>query len=125
MKQAIDDVILRYRSICDGQENIDAVIGVVSGDSQGAGEPMFLRRYSSNVTLIPQNQAELSVKERQTLQGAAICFMKTTLGKLDPQMTRMDVFVGVEELPLSFDLSIPHWWVRARAPKSLDRLACR
>lgn len=60
---AIQAGVLRYCPICDGYEHISKRIGVIGCDTNGAAEALFLRRYSSHVTLMPLNRSELSPAE--------------------------------------------------------------
>ena len=74
---AIDAGVLRYCPICDGFEHIDTRIGVIGCDTQGAAEALFLRRYSSDVTLIPKSHADLTLAERHQLQDADISVIRS------------------------------------------------
>lgn len=69
---AIRAGVLRYCPICDAYEHIDKKVGVIGCDTQGGNEAMFLRRYSSDVTLIPRRYGELTKQERAALDRAGI-----------------------------------------------------
>jgi thioredoxin reductase (NADPH) len=114
-EEAINNGILRYCPVCDAHEHIDTSIGVIGCDSQGAGEAMFLRRYSANITLVPQSFSELTAVMRDTLEKAGITVVETPLVKLDPQKTRMNVFVAGREESLSFDVIYPALGSRPRS----------
>ena len=60
-EQAIKDDVLRYCPICDGYEHTDKRIGVIGCDSNGAGEALFLSRYSSDITLMPMDSSNSAV----------------------------------------------------------------
>lgn len=71
-QRAIERNVLRYCPICDGYEHIGRRIGVIGCDAQGAGEALFLRRYSDDITLIPRAFAELTADERAKLERAKV-----------------------------------------------------
>lgn len=104
---AIAAGILRYCPICDGYEHIDKAIGVIGSDTQGAAEALFLRRYSANITLVPNNFADLTPTELQAMREAGIKVIEQPLERLDPLSDRMNVYVAGEALPLSFDVIYP------------------
>lgn len=99
--------ILRYCPICDGFEHIDQAIGVIGCDTQGAAEALFLRQYSANITLVPNNFAGLDPSELEAMRDAGIKVKEQPLERLHPLADRMDVYVTGETLPLSFDVIYP------------------
>lgn len=104
---AIAAGILRYCPICDGYEHIDKAIGVIGSDTQGAAEALFLRQYSANITLVPNNFADLTSSELQAMREAGIKVIEQPLERLDPLSDRMNVYVAGETVPLSFDVIYP------------------
>jgi thioredoxin reductase (NADPH) len=54
---------LRYCPVCDGYEHLGQRIAVVGCDISGAGEALFLRQFSSDVTLLAQCTTELTEEE--------------------------------------------------------------
>ena len=53
--------LIRYCPICDGYEVTDKKIGVIGSDSHGVAEAVFIRSFTSDVTLIAPDKA-LSLK---------------------------------------------------------------
>ncbi|HEU5481839.1 MAG TPA: NAD(P)/FAD-dependent oxidoreductase [Sphingomicrobium sp.] len=49
--------LIRYCPICDGYEVTDKKVGVIGSDSHGVAEAIFLRSYTSDVTLIAPDKA--------------------------------------------------------------------
>ncbi len=49
--------LIRYCPICDGYEVTDKKVGVIGSDSHGVAEAMFLRSYTTDVTLIAPDKA--------------------------------------------------------------------
>jgi thioredoxin reductase (NADPH) len=65
--------LIRYCPICDGYEVTDKKIGVIGSDSHGVAEAIFLRSYTSDVTLIaPDKALNLSAEDQDKLRSAGI-----------------------------------------------------
>lgn len=116
---AIRAGILRYCPICDGHEHSGQRIGVVGCDGQGAGEAMFLRTYSSDVTLIPRAYAELAELDRAELAKAGVRVVERSVAHFEPGETEMRVHLqggGLQdgEAPLVFDVVYPALGCRQR-----------
>jgi thioredoxin reductase (NADPH) len=78
---AIDAGVLRYCPICDGYEHIGQRIAVIGCDRQGAGEALFLRRYSADVTLIPRRYADLDSAILQKLLDSGVRVLKAPVAR--------------------------------------------
>ena len=111
---AIAAGILRYCPVCDGYEHIDTAIGVIGCDSQGAAEALFLRRFSSDVTLVPLNFAELDKGELAAMREVGITVVEHPVARLDALPHRMDVYLEENAQPLSFDVVYPALGVTPR-----------
>ena len=74
---AVEAGALRYCPICDGYEHIDHDIAVIGTDTQGTKEALFLRQFSSRLTLVPKNVVELSGMERDALDRAGVAVIDT------------------------------------------------
>ena len=98
---------LRYCPVCDGYEHIDSKICVVGCDRQGAAEALFLRRYSADVTLIPNNFPDLYPDELAAMRDAGISVIEHPLDRLHGHADRMDVYLQGENEPLSFGVVYP------------------
>lgn len=65
--------LLRYCPICDGYEVTDRRIAVIGTGERGVKEAVFLRMYSSDVSLISLEGAhDLTAEQRKTLENANI-----------------------------------------------------
>ena len=70
---AIQRGLFRVCPICDGFEAIGKKIGVIGGGSHAAREALFLRTYSSDVTLIHiRDEAALAAVDRRMLREANV-----------------------------------------------------
>jgi len=70
---AVERGLLRYCPICDGYEVTDKRIAVIGTQTHGHNEALFLRMYSSDVTLMsPSGDHMLSRDERQRLKEAGV-----------------------------------------------------
>ncbi|MGJ5050572.1 MULTISPECIES: NAD(P)/FAD-dependent oxidoreductase [unclassified Bradyrhizobium] len=70
-RAAVGDGELRYCPVCDGFETIGHKIAIVGELADAAGKALFMRVYSSDVTLIPIDDAQDAAK-RQELAAAGV-----------------------------------------------------
>jgi thioredoxin reductase (NADPH) len=71
--EALARGLIRYCPICDGYEVTDKTVGVIGSGSHGVAEAIFLRGYTSDVTLIhPDAEHELRTEEADKLRNAGI-----------------------------------------------------
>lgn len=99
--------VLRYCPICDGYEATGRRIGVIGCDANGAGEALFLRSYSSDVTLMPLHNSDLTDGQEAALQRAGVDVQHGALSRLAPQDDRMEVMLDDRDDPLTFDVVYP------------------
>lgn len=104
---AIRAGVLRYCPICDGYEHSGDRVAVVGCDEQGAGEALFLRRYSDHVTLVPRAFAELDAGERNKLATAGITILEQPVDRFVPDAHFMRVYLKGRSEPLVFDVVYP------------------
>jgi thioredoxin reductase (NADPH) len=113
-EQAIGDGVLRYCPVCDGYEHSDRKIGVIGCDSDGAAEALFLRQFSSDITLMPLHHPELSKAQARELDNAGITVRYGPLSKLEPLPDRFEVHLDGDDEALSFDVIYPALGCRPR-----------
>ena len=71
--EALARGLIRYCPICDGYEVTDKVVGVIGSDSHGVTEAIFLRGYTSDITLIaPHAALDLGKEDWDRLKKAGI-----------------------------------------------------
>jgi len=71
--KAVARGLVRYCPICDGFEVTDKKVGVIGSDSLGVAEALFIRCFTSDVTLIaPDKAMQLRIEDQQTLKEAGI-----------------------------------------------------
>jgi thioredoxin reductase (NADPH) len=71
--EALSQGLIRYCPICDGYEVTDKKVGVIGGDSHGVAEALFIRSYTSDVTLVaPDAALDLGAEDQQKLEDAGI-----------------------------------------------------
>jgi predicted phosphodiesterase len=65
--------LIRYCPICDGYEVTDRKVGVIGSDSHGVAEALFLRSYTTDLTLIaPDKALRLKPEDNKALKDAGI-----------------------------------------------------
>ena len=70
---ALSRGLIRYCPICDGYEVTDKKVGVIGSDSHGVAEALFIRSFTSDVTLIaPDTSLKLSSGDQGKLEAAGI-----------------------------------------------------
>ena len=111
---AIAHDVLRHCPICDGYEHRGKRIAVVGCDMSGAGEALFLRQFSDNVTLLPKDEAELTPEERADLAAAGVHTIVAPITRYAPQTDSMQIYVEGQAAPLSFDVLNPALGVTPR-----------
>jgi len=104
---AVRSGVLRYCPICDGFEHSDERIAVLGSDLHGAAEAMFLRQYSSNITLIPKWQVALTDKQRGELEASGVDVLESRVLRLDATEEAMFVAIEGEAEPRRFDTLYP------------------
>jgi thioredoxin reductase (NADPH) len=73
--RALAKGLLRYCPICDGYEMTDRRIAVLGTGERGCDEALFLRSYTTNITLVaPPGGHVLTAKQREWLTEAGIAF---------------------------------------------------
>lgn len=71
--EALARGLVRYCPICDGYEVTDKRVGVIGSDRHGVAEALFLRSYTSDLTLIaPDKALNLNADDHQKLKDAGI-----------------------------------------------------
>lgn len=96
---------LRYCPICDGYEVTDRRIAVLGTGERGCNEALFLRGYTSDITLIaPEGGHELSIAQSAQLHEAGIAIAGVCR---DISLGTDAIFLEVEGTALGFDSLYP------------------
>ena len=111
---AIRAGVLRYCPVCDGYEHLDKRIGVIGCDTNGAAEALFLRQYSSDITLMPLSHPELASAQVQELAAAGIKVEPGALVALEPGADHIGVLLE-DRAHLEFDVIYPALGCRPRS----------
>lgn len=111
---AIRAGVLRYCPVCDGFEHAGQRIAVLGCDAAGAGEALFLRQYSDDVTLLPMAMPELTGDQRRELAEAGVVVESRPVSRLLPGDARFDIALAGTAEPLSFDVVYPALGTRQR-----------
>ena len=95
-RRALESGKLRYCPICDGFEVTDMRIAVIGADEHGVAEALFLRTYSSKITLLAERTVDLDEEHRQALQEAGIALAGAPLASIDFE-SGDDVIIALED----------------------------
>jgi thioredoxin reductase (NADPH) len=119
-EQAIEDDVLRYCAVCDAYEHIDRRIAVVGCEESGAGQALFLSRYSSQVTLVPDDPAAMEADDRKKLRTQGVVISDTPMARVAPTRTTMNVWLDGEEAALEYDVVYPCFGTKPRTELALQ-----
>jgi thioredoxin reductase (NADPH) len=68
-EQAVDHGLLRYCPVCDAFEAQNKKLAVLGNMSQAAGKALFLRGYTADVTLVPEDSGETSERTNELTEA--------------------------------------------------------
>jgi thioredoxin reductase (NADPH) len=104
--EALARGLIRYCPICDGYEVTDKKVGVIGSGGHGVAEAVFLRGYSSDVTLIaPDKAMKVSAVDQLALEQAGI---ETVDGPAEAVANAQDsITVDTAEGHFTFDSVYP------------------
>jgi thioredoxin reductase (NADPH) len=105
-ERAIKSGGLRYCPVCDGFEATDKVVGVLGSSARGAGEALFLREYTQDVTLLPNSAIDLTAEQRARLKAAGVKVCDTPVAEFSPGESCMGVVLE-DGSQLRFDVLYP------------------
>lgn len=104
--EALERGLLRYCPICDGYEVTDKRVGVIGTGNHGMKEALFLRGYTSDVTLIaPGAQHDLDETCRAKLDEAGIMHVDGPCAP--PRIEGEEMVVTTPAGDLAFDSIYP------------------
>jgi thioredoxin reductase (NADPH) len=98
LADAVKRGLIRTCPICDGYEAIDKVIAVLGAGEHAAAEALFLRTYSSRISLLlmPTETGALSEMTRAALHSAGIALSHVVVGSVGVDVDGVTV-LGVED----------------------------
>ena len=87
--------LIRYCPICDGYEVTDKKVAVIGTQERGRRETIFLRSYTSDLTLIaPDGLHELTDEDRQWLNDAGVALINGPIAAIEPGEGEIAIVVG-------------------------------
>jgi len=90
--EALRRGLLRYCPICDGYEVTDRRVAVLGTGDRGFNETMFLRGYTSDLTLIaPTGAHQLTKDQRADLAGAGVTLVAGAPTSIEPFESRIEI----------------------------------
>lgn len=105
---------LRYCPVCDGYEARDRRVGVLGCSVHGAREALFLKGFSDDVILIPQEASGLTLRQQSELRARGVQVAGAALEALRPGPEGMTVFLRSGEV-IRLDVLYPALGVRPRS----------
>ncbi|QCB42610.1 NAD(P)/FAD-dependent oxidoreductase [Sphingomonas sp. PAMC26645] len=81
--EAVKDGLIRTCPICDGFESIGKKVGVLGNGEHAAAEALFIRTFSSQVSLLlPTGEIALSLETRAALAAARVEIFQVAVGSV-------------------------------------------
>ncbi len=114
LRAAITAGTLRYCPICDGYEHRGKRIAVIGALADAAGEALFLRTFSNDVTLVSIGDGPVPAAEAAALLERGVALVHGSLLALEPGTQGIGVRIG-DDAPLWFDVLYP---VEVTQPRS-------
>ena len=98
--------LIRYCPICDGYEVTDKRVGVIGTQERGRAETLFLRSYTSDLTLIaPDGSHDLENADRRALEEAGVKLVDGPIAAIEPGDEQIIISIAGERL--EFDSIYP------------------
>ena len=98
--------LIRYCPICDGYEVTDKRVGVIGTGDGGRAETLFLRSYTSDLTLIaPDGPHDLESADRRELEEAGVKLLDGPITAIEPGDEQITIATAGERL--EFDSIYP------------------
>lgn len=114
-ERALQNRVLAYCPICDGFEHIAQNIAVVGCDQHGAQEALFMRHYSSRITLFPKSFSELNQQVTEQLSKAGVTVVNAPVESYVVRQRDILIRLAHGEEPRAFDVVYPALGIRPRS----------
>lgn len=98
--------LIRYCPVCDAYEVTGKRVGVLGASGHGVAEALFLRSYTEDLTLMPQDFTELSEADRRRLTEHGITLVESPVAQFRIGEDRIEAVTEAGEA-LSFDTIYP------------------
>jgi thioredoxin reductase (NADPH) len=104
--EALARGLIRYCPICDGYEVTDKRVAIIGNEERGRAETIFLRSYTTDLTLIaPDGPLELNEEDRSDLSEAGVTLIDGPIEAIEPGEELIAVSAGGRRL--EFDSIYP------------------
>ncbi|MGH6707275.1 MAG: NAD(P)/FAD-dependent oxidoreductase [Sphingomicrobium sp.] len=91
--------LIRYCPICDGYEVTDKRVGVIGTGDGGRAETLFLRSYTSDLSLIaPDGPHDLKSADRRELEDAGVKLVDGPIAAIEPGDEQIAIATARERL---------------------------
>lgn len=115
--------LIRYCPVCDAFEVTDKRVGILGASGHGVAEALFVRTYTDDITLMPQNFAEVGDEDRRRLREHGITLVEHPVESFRVGEDRIEAVLENGET-LSFDSIYPALGTDPRSDLA-DQLGCR
>lgn len=117
---AVTSGAVRLCPICDGFDVIDRRIAVVSSESDAVGHSLFLRNFSTSVTLFELDELRLNEGQRRKLDDAKVRYVLSPLKCITMSENMTPVLHTQDDAKHHFDVVYPMLGETARSDLALS-----
>ena len=105
--EAVASGALRLCPVCDGFDVLDKRIAVVSSNVNPVGHALFMRTFSSSVTLFERDEVRLSAAQRAELDAAMVTYVLSPLQGITMSEKMMPILHTADDDSHEFDVVYP------------------
>ena len=106
---------VRLCPVCDGFDVLDKRIAIVSADTSPVEHALFMRTFSSDVTLFERDEVRLDAHQRRTLEQAKVHYALSPLKGISMSDTMTPILHTADDQAHQFDVVYPMLGETARS----------
>lgn len=106
---------VRLCPVCDGFDVLDKRIAIVSSDTNPVGHALFMRTFSSDVTLFERDEVRLDADQRRTLEQAQVRYELSPLKGISMSGSMTPILHTADDQDHQFDVVYPMLGETARS----------
>jgi thioredoxin reductase (NADPH) len=115
-REAVASGAVRLCPVCDGYDVIDQRIAVVSSEENPIGHAMFMRSFSTDVTLFDRTEGSiLNAAERQQLEAAGVRYVSSAVRSVSMSEDMKPILNTCDGASREFDVMYPMLGETARS----------
>ncbi|QYF92847.1 NAD(P)/FAD-dependent oxidoreductase [Massilia sp. PAMC28688] len=114
-REAVAAGAVRLCPVCDGFDVLDKRIAIVSSDTNPVGHALFMRTFSSSVTLFERDEVRLDGEQRRKLEAANVRYVLAPLKGITMSEDMTPILHTADDEAHHFDVVYPMLGEAARS----------